>query len=197
VSLVLVSPSTLIWFHVRWTIGDSNPWSVAGATLASVRMTLSIVAMRGWIMPTPLATPETVTVTGPLGPAISSVVVASLIFVSVVIMAPATASRPASVAARWARGGSSRCGPSMGKRTPMTPVDTARVRSGSVTSSDASVLQTSAWSVSPSMPVAALAEPDVATIASAQPKRPPPLDFGGVEVGPRDLDRRGHDLVAS
>ena len=58
------------------------------------------MAMRGWIMPTPLAMPETVTLTGDRpGPAAPSEVVASLIFVSVVIIAPATAARASSVEA--------------------------------------------------------------------------------------------------
>ncbi len=63
-SFVLVSPSTLVWFHVRWAMGERRAWSVAGATLASVMRIASIVAILGWIMPTPLATPETVTLTG-------------------------------------------------------------------------------------------------------------------------------------
>ena len=60
-SLVLVSPSTESWFQVRAAAGRSRPHSTAGSTAASVRMTDSIVAMFGWIIPTPLAMPLTVT----------------------------------------------------------------------------------------------------------------------------------------
>ena len=109
-------------------------------------MTLSIVAMRGWIMPTPLAMPDTTTRTGaPSAPGSSTVVVASLIFVSVVMIAPATAASPSSVAASC---GASRAIPSRifatGSRTPITPVDSASVRSVVVLSAVATALQTSA-----------------------------------------------------
>ena len=120
--------------------------------------------------------PVTVTVTGtPSGPGSWSAVVASLICLSVVIMAPATASRSASASAS---SGTSFMSPCLtfvrGSRTPITPVDMASVRSGSVPSSAARALLTSAWSASPSTPVAAFAEPAVTTTASAQPNRPPP-----------------------
>ena len=68
----------------RWWTGRRRRWSgsrcgprsaaaggcsVSGWASASVSTKLSIVAMLGWIMPTPLATPLTVTVTGgPVGP---------------------------------------------------------------------------------------------------------------------------------
>ena len=64
VSLVLVSPSTDSWFQVRAAIGRRSPQSVSGAAVASVRTTDSIVAIWGWIIPTPLAMPLTVTVHG-------------------------------------------------------------------------------------------------------------------------------------
>ncbi len=58
-SFVLVSPSTLSWFHVRAAAGRRSAWRSAGSTVASVRSTASIVAIRGWIIPTPLAMPVT------------------------------------------------------------------------------------------------------------------------------------------
>ena len=64
VSLVDWSPSTLTWSQVRATMGRSSPSRVSGSTLASVSRKQSMVAMLGWIMPTPLATPLMVTVTG-------------------------------------------------------------------------------------------------------------------------------------
>ena len=65
VSLVLVSPSTDSWSQVRAAAGRSRPHRTSGATAASVSTTDSIVAIRGWIIPTPLAMPLTVTVTCP------------------------------------------------------------------------------------------------------------------------------------
>ena len=44
---------------------EQAPQSVSGATVASVRTTDSIVAIRGWIIPTPLAMPLTVTADRP------------------------------------------------------------------------------------------------------------------------------------
>ena len=64
VSLVLVSPSTDSWSQVRAAAGRSRLHRTSGATAASVSTTDSIVAMFGWIIPTPLAMPVTVTVTG-------------------------------------------------------------------------------------------------------------------------------------
>ena len=61
VSFVLVSPSTESWSQVRAAAGRSRPHSTSGATAASVRTTDSIVAICGWIIPTPLAMPLTVT----------------------------------------------------------------------------------------------------------------------------------------
>jgi hypothetical protein len=65
VSFVLVSPSTESWFQVRAAAGRSSPQSVSGEAVASVRITDSIVAICGWIIPTPLAIPLTVTSTEP------------------------------------------------------------------------------------------------------------------------------------
>src|SRR6185503_20683885 len=59
VSFVEVSPSTLSWSHVLAAAGRSSPYSVEGSTDASVKTTDSIVAIRGWIIPTPLAIPVT------------------------------------------------------------------------------------------------------------------------------------------
>ena len=69
VSLVLVSPSTDSWSHVRAAAGRSRLQSTSGGAAASVRTIDSIVAMFGWIIPTPLAMPVTVTVTGSPSPA--------------------------------------------------------------------------------------------------------------------------------
>ncbi len=95
-SLVLVSPSTVSWFQVRAAAGRRRPARTAGSTAASVRMIESIVAIPGWIMPTPLAQPLIVTerTANPStsGRAIS--VLASFVRESVVRRATATASKP-------------------------------------------------------------------------------------------------------
>ena len=99
VSLVLVSPSTESWSHVRAAAGRSRPHSTSGATVASVSTIDSIVAIRGWIIPTPLAMPLTVTGTGrPSASGSSTVVVATFVDRIVVRSASAAASSPSSVA---------------------------------------------------------------------------------------------------
>ena len=65
VSLVLVSPSTESWSQVRAAAAAAGAWSVAGSAVASVRTIDSIVAIRGWIIPTPFAMPVTVIWTVP------------------------------------------------------------------------------------------------------------------------------------
>ena len=45
----------------RTAAGRRSPHSVSGDTAASVSTTDNIVAIRGWIMPTPFAMPLTVT----------------------------------------------------------------------------------------------------------------------------------------
>ena len=106
-SFVLVSPSTVSWFQVRAAAGRSRPWRTAGSTVASVRMIASIVAIAGWIIPTPLAMPLTRIRTAlPSGPGRSTLTVASFVRESVVHRATAAASSASSVAARpaWVSG---------------------------------------------------------------------------------------------
>ena len=57
VSLVDVSPSTVMWLKDSFTAAHSTSRKTVGATAASVVMKASMVAMRGWIIPAPLATP--------------------------------------------------------------------------------------------------------------------------------------------
>ncbi len=59
VSLVEVSPSTLVCSKVAADASRRSVASSSGLAAASVSTTAIIVAIRGWIMPTPLATPET------------------------------------------------------------------------------------------------------------------------------------------
>ena len=79
-SFVLVSPSTESWSQVRAALARSIAWSAAGSAVASVSTIESIVAMRGWIIPTPFAMPVTVTGTvPPPGAGRSTVAVATFV----------------------------------------------------------------------------------------------------------------------
>ena len=126
VSLVLVSPSTDSWSHVRAAAGRRTLHRTSGATAASVSTTDSIVAMFGWIIPTPLAMPVIVTVTG--SPSARRQHerrrAPTLATESVVRSASAAASRPASsprsAATRPPTPASTR---SSGSRVPMMPVE--------------------------------------------------------------------------
>ena len=133
-----------------------------------------MVAMFGWIIPTPLAMPLTVTATAaPSGPGRATVVVAILVTESVVRSATATASRPASPEVSV---GTSAPRPaptlSSGRRVPMTPVDRCRTPDSSMSSAAATSRPTACWSASPAAPVAAFAEPLVQMTARAQPNPP-------------------------
>ena len=59
VSLVEVSPSMLVCSKVAADASRRSVASSSGVAAASVSTTAIMVAIRGWIMPTPLATPET------------------------------------------------------------------------------------------------------------------------------------------
>ena len=173
-SLVLVSPSTESWFQVRTAAGRRRPARTAGSTAASVRTTASIVAIRGWIMPTPLAMPETVTRTLPPSAAGSStLVVASFVTESVVRRASAAAASPASaVASATMFEATPAATRSSGRRVPMIPVDRWSTCSVATPAAALTIRPISAWSASPAGPVAALAEPLVEITTSAQPYRP-------------------------
>ena len=56
-SLVEVSPSTLIMLKVVWMSPESAFCSIGALTAASVVRKTSMVAILGWIMPLPLAIP--------------------------------------------------------------------------------------------------------------------------------------------
>ena len=123
-------------------------------------------------MPTPLATPETVTATGrPSAPGRASRTVAHLARESVVRNASATAASAASSvprpsAARLAMAGSIR---SSGSRGPIIPVATARMCSASVPRAAPSASARARWSARPASPVAALAQPLFASSPVTQP----------------------------
>ena len=171
VSLVLVSPSTDSWFHVRAAAERRSVRSVAGSAVASVRRTESIVAMRGWIIPTPLQMPETVTVTGAPPSAAGRATRTEAIFVveSVVRSDTAASASASSVAASppAATRAIAAVTLSTGRRVPMTPVERWSTCSGVAPMAAATARPMAAWSASPPGPVAALALPEVAMTARA------------------------------
>ena len=120
VSLVEVSPSTVMRLNVLATIWRSMSWSTAPSMAQSVVTAQSMVPMLGWIMPEPLAMAPTVTVLPP----ISVVTAISLIFRSVVRMAWAASLDACSVSARAAtRAGTPASMAVMFSSTPMMPVE--------------------------------------------------------------------------
>ena len=135
------------------------PQDRSASTAASVSTTESIVAMFGWIIPTPFAMPLTVTVTGaPSASGSSTVVVATFVTESVVRSASAIAVSPSFVAASF---GTSAVEPgptlSNGSRVPMTPVERWSVSCVAAPVASARSRAISRWSSSPASPVAALA----------------------------------------
>ena len=89
-SLVEVSPSTLILLKVTRTTSRSIFFRVSPSTAASVVTKDSIVPMLGWIIPEPLAMPPIRTAFPPS----SSSTLICFITRSVVMMAPAASSLP-------------------------------------------------------------------------------------------------------
>src|SRR6056297_59175 len=129
--------------------------------------------MSGAIMPDPLAMPAMVTVSPP----ISTIRLAPLGKVSVVMMARAAASMPvsSSVPTRLSMTVSMR---SCGRRSPMTPVDDVKTRLSGTPAAAEAAWQRAATLSSPARPVKALALPELtrnaAPSGAAPPRRPGP-----------------------
>ena len=118
-------------------IGRMRRDNVSGSMVASVVMTESIVAIRGWIIPTPLAMPDTrtCTVRWPSAWGIANDVVATLVTESVVRSASAAASSASSVVASVpATASMPALTRSTGSRVPMIPVERHSTFSGSTPS---------------------------------------------------------------
>ena len=156
--------------------------------------------MFGWIIPTPLAMPLTVTGDGPCRrrPGSSTVVVATFVTESVVRSAIG-GGLEAGVGRRRACG-TSAARPaatlSSGSRVPMTPVErwsVVLVRRRPVAVGER--VATARWSASPAAPVAAFAQPLVETTASAQPNPPRGSPDVAARCGPRQADGRGRERV--
>ena len=162
VSFVLVSPSTEIALNVRSAALSSVARSVAASTRASVVTNARSVAMCGWIIPAPFATPPRRT--GPRARPTSRC--ASLGFVSVVMIARAIAS-PASVESFIPA--TALAIRSTGNGTPMTPVLATATSYGDARTSAAAALAIATASSSPCSPVHAFAFPLLTTIARNVP----------------------------
>ena len=123
ISLVEVSPSTVIWLKVFSTFWLKANWRVSLEILASQVINPNMVAILGWIIPEPLATPAIVTTSRPK----VSVTAIVLVAVSVVKIALAKSSafplttileRPFFKV-------------SIGSNSPITPVEATPTKSGS------------------------------------------------------------------
>ena len=171
------------WFQVRAAAGRSSPWSVGGSTVASVSTNDSIVAIRGWIMPTPLAMPrdpDRADRDARRRRAASTRRGRRPWSASRSFGAPRP--RPPGRRRSAASAGSQRrrCPArhvSTGSRVPISPVDSSSVSLDVAAESRGERPAIAAWSASPAAPVAALAQPLVETTAVAQP---PPSPAGSV-----------------
>ena len=122
--------------------------------------------MFGAIMPAPLTMPERRTVRWPTGISRST----TLGRVSVVRMARAARSPPSTERSRAARAIPSRT-LSMGRGTPMTPVEATTTSSAAQPKASAVRAAISRASARPASPVAAFAQPAFTTTARARPER--------------------------
>ena len=165
-SLVEVSPSTVMRLKVRSTPLRTSCRSTGKTICASVTTNESMVAMSGMIMPEPLATPSRDTST----PSMTTVAEAILGTVSVVIMAWASVSKPSAERCA-ASSGMARAKGSMARRWPMTPVEATWTRDSSMASAPAARALTARAAAMPSWPVQALALPLLTTTAWASPER--------------------------
>lgn len=151
-SLVLRSLSTTTRLKLSSTAGRKAASRSAGATAASVATKASIVAIRGSIMPDPLAMP-------PMAirrPSASKATAACLGTVSVVMMAVAASAPPSGERAAAARRAPLAIA-SIGTRMPMIPVELTSTSSSAMPSVAATSRDMTRASSMPAWPVQALA----------------------------------------
>src|SRR6476646_9987381 len=163
-SFVEHSPSTVIALNDRSTTWRSAWDSTPGSTLASVVKKASIVAIRGSIIPEPLAMPPTVI--GPPGE--STTTAYDFGNGSVVMIARVAASWPSMLSAADAAVTPARIFP-RSSGTPITPVDAIRTCSGAQPSEPAAAAAMSRATCSPASPVHAFAQPLLTAITLARP----------------------------
>ena len=114
-SFVLVSPSTESWFQVRDSGAlEAGVTGSAGATVASVSTIESIVAICGWIIPTPFAIPVTAS-PSPASPRDAASAGSSMVTVET-FMTESVVRSASAAAARWVS-----LEPSAGRRRPQAP----------------------------------------------------------------------------
>ena len=162
VSLVLVSPSTVIWLKLLLAARLSICCQSWGDTAASQVTKESMVAILGWIIPEPLAIP-------PIRTGLPSIMVSRAIDLgtkSVVMIDRAASSPPSSLAAA-ATWGIPALRASIFILCPITPVEARRIVSGSTCNTSPRILALSRVSCQPCSPVAALACPALQRIALA------------------------------
>ena len=164
VSFVLWSPSTSIMLNDASTASDNTDCRYFCSTGTSVARKHSMVAMSGWIIPTPLAAPPSVT----FRPSISVEMAISLGRVSVVIMERANSWPPSPVNLILPTFCLIRA---MGSSTPIIPVLHARMSSESTPAWRAASAVISSASSSPCGPTQQLAHPLLATTPLAEPLR--------------------------
>ena len=164
-SFVEHSPSTVMALKVSSTTRRSAPARIAGSTFASVVRNPSIVAMRGSIMPEPLAIPPTV---NDPPPGTSTSAAADFGNGSVVMIARVAFSAPVTSRTRTAAWTPERifAGSSC---TPITPVDATSTRSLVHPVAEAAASAISRATRIPASPVHALAHPLLTTIVFACP----------------------------
>ena len=164
VSLVEVSLSTVMQLNERSAPRASSACSIPAGSFASVATKASMVAMSGWIMPEPLAMPLMVTGT----PSIAAVRVTSFAKVSVVMIAAAAAAQ-ASDSRSAASCGSAAVMRSSGSGSPMTPVEATNTSVGLQPSRPAAAFTVRSTLAVPTLPVKALALPELTRMARALP----------------------------
>mmetsp|Transcript_11678 Transcript_11678/g.54387 ORF Transcript_11678/g.54387 Transcript_11678/m.54387 type:complete len:378 (+) Transcript_11678:282-1415(+) len=167
-SLVLVSPSTEIWLKELTDARLTIARHASGSTFASHVTTPSMVAMFGWIIPLPLPMPPIRTLRPPRSPPPpKSTSTASVLRTRSVVQIAVAAPYAASLVAFKlpARDGTAAMSSSILIRLPMTPVDWSKISDASHPSASATVAAERTASSMPSLPVAALACPALASTA--------------------------------
>ena len=163
VSLVEVSPSTVMQLKLASQACTSACCRKPGATAASVKMKPSMVAMSGAIMPLPLTIPATVTGRPPS----VQVATAPLAKVSVVPIVVAASSHAHGAAAKAASNPASAL--SIGSGTPITPVEATNTSDGWQPSCAAVRAAIASTAARPRLPVKALELPALTTSPRARP----------------------------
>ena len=174
-SLVDMSPSTVMVLNVSSTASASAACSTAGATVASVVMKQSIVAMLGWIIPDPFAIAANFTALPPMS------ISRNATFVRRSVVRIASAAGIASSPSAATSAGTAAAIRSTGSGVPIAPVDAVSTASASMPRASATALATARSSAAPRGPTIAFALPLLATMARMSAAGQPP----GAEVAGR------------